>query len=47
MVFGHILKSDYNPRRTRKANKYFVKKFHFKDIKLPIKIRRHSQNWKK
>ena len=31
--------ADHIPRRTTKADKYFAKRFDFKDIKLQVKIR--------
>ena len=38
-LFRYLHDVHHNPRRTTKANKYFVKILNFKDIKLPVKIR--------
>ena len=35
--------ADHNPRRVTKADKDFVKRYDFKDIKLPVKIRDINQ----
>ena len=36
--------ANHQPARITKADKDFAKKLDFKDIKFPVKIKRHSQN---
>ena len=38
-LIGYLNPADYNPGRTTKADKDLSKRFSFKDIKFPVKIR--------